>query len=256
MKRVVLLHGLGNSGGIWSACAAHWRPDTEIHAPELPWSGAGITGWRHERDSARLLEEVLAAVPGGADLVVAHSFASMPLLELLGRRALAGDPLEVSGAVLVNPFYRPSADDFPWAVIAPLLESFPATMAEGVRLQSGDRPIDPELRADIAQRLCEFVGPYGWLRFLDAYLSTPLVPVHTIGTPCLVIGGGRDATVDVAEARALGAALPRGRARILPGGGHFPMLEGPGWFTGAVHDFLDGLARRARSDSGAYPVGT
>ncbi|WP_432587805.1 alpha/beta hydrolase [Streptomyces sp. HD1123-B1] len=256
MRRVVLLHGLGNSGAIWSACAAHWRPDVEVHAPELPWGSAGIAGWRHERDSAALLAEVLAAVPGGADLVVAHSFASMPLLELLGRRAVAGDPPGVAGAVLVNPFYRPSADDFPWAMIAPLLASFPATMAEGVRLQSGNRPIDPALRADIAQRLCEFVGPYGWLRFLDAYLSTPLVPVHTIGSPCLVIGGDRDTTADAAEARTLAAALPRGRESIRTGGGHFPMLADPVWFTGAVHDFLDGPAERARSDSGAYPVGT
>ncbi|MEU8824316.1 alpha/beta hydrolase [Streptomyces sp. NPDC048636] len=256
MKRVVLLHGLGNTGAIWSATAAHWRPDVEIHAPELPWSGAGILRWRHERDVAALLADALAAVPGGADLVVAHSFASIPLLELLGRRAAAGEPPGMAGAVLVNPFYRPSADDFPWSMIAPLLASFPATMAEGVRLQSGDRPIERSLRADIAQRLCEFVGPYGWLRFLDAYLGTPLIPVPAIGTPCLVIGGDQDATADVAEARTLAAALPRGRARIRPGGGHFPMLEGPGWFTGAVHDFLDGLAQPARSDSGAHPVGT
>ncbi|WP_107424699.1 alpha/beta fold hydrolase [Streptomyces antioxidans] len=240
MKRIVLLHGLGNSSGIWAGLAAHWRPDVEVHAPDLPWTGAGIAEWRHERDSARLVEDVLAAVPGGgADLVVAHSFTSVLLLELLGRRALAGNPLEVPGVVLVNPFYRRTADDFAWGMMAPLLESFPTTMSEGIRLQSGDRPIAPELRGDIARRLCEWVGPYGWLRFLEAYLGTPLIRVAAIDTPCLVIGGDQDATADVDQARTLAAELPRGRLRVLSGAGHFPMLERPEWFTGVLHDFLD-----------------
>lgn len=244
MKQVLLLHGLGNSGGIWAAADPYWRPDVRIHTPDLPWSGEGIRTWRHETDSASRVEEALCAVPGGADLVVAHSFGALPLLELLSRRALTGQQVDLPGVVLVNPFYRRAADDFHWNMIAPLLTSFPETMAEGIRLQSGARPIAPDLLDDMARRLCEWVGPYGWLRFFDAYLKTPLLRTDLVGLPCLVIGADQDATAPAAESRLLAADLPAGEVRILPGGGHFPMLEQPRWFTGVVHDFLDRMPAR------------
>ncbi|MEV5241998.1 alpha/beta hydrolase [Streptomyces cinnamoneus] len=246
MKQIVLLHGLGNNGSIWTGTRGYWREDVQVHAPDLPWRGDGINTWRFESDSPARVGEVLAAVPGGADLVVAHSFSALPLLELLSRRAEAGRPAGLGGVVLVTPFYRRRPEDFHWNMIAPLLTSFPETMGEGIRLQSGSRRIDPELRADMARRLCEWVGPYGWLRFFDAYLNTPRLRVDLITVPTLVIGGGADPTAPVDEARLLAADLPAGEERIVPDGGHFPMLERPRWFTDAVQEFLDRVPARPR----------
>ncbi|MEU4213038.1 alpha/beta hydrolase [Streptomyces sp. NPDC026206] len=239
MRRVLLLHGLGNNSSIWSGLAGHWRQDVRIHAPDLPWHGGGIPQWRHETDSARLVGEAIDDVPGGADLIVAHSFTSVVLLELLSRRAAAGDPLDLPGVVLVNPFYRASADDFHWDMIAPTLRSFPETLAESLRLRSLDRPIDPALREDMARRLTEWIGPYGWLRFFDTYLRTPLFQVALVRTPCLVIGGALDASAPASDALALAGRMPAAEALILPDSGHFPMLERPGWFADTVHAFLD-----------------
>ncbi|GHC63157.1 alpha/beta fold hydrolase [Streptomyces cinnamoneus] len=245
MKQILLLHGLGNNGGIWNGVRPHWRDDVRVHAPDLPWRGDGIDTWRFETDSAARLEDVLAAVPGGADVVVAHSFSALPLLELLSRRARDGQPAGIGGVVLVTPFYRRQPEDFHWDMIAPLLTSFPETMGEGIRLQSGSRRIDPELRADMARRLCEWVGPYGWLRFFDAYLNSPRLRIDLITVPSLVIGGAEDPTAPVDEARLLAADLPAGEAHIVDGG-HFPMLERPRWFTDAVHEFLDRVPARPR----------
>ncbi|NEB42190.1 alpha/beta hydrolase [Streptomyces sp. SID14515] len=242
MKQILLLHGLGNNGAIWSRLQDHWRDDVRVHAPDLPWRSDGIDAWRYETDSASRVEEVISAVPGGPDVVVAHSFTVLPLLELLGRRALSGEPAGLSGIVLVTPFYRRDPDDFHWNMIAPLLANFPETMSEGIRLQSGDRPIDPDLRADMARRLCEWIGPYGWLRFFDAYLNSPRLRPDLITVPGLVIGAEGDATAPVGEARLLAADLAAGEALVLPEGGHFPMLEHPRWFTGSVQEFLDRTA--------------
>lgn len=250
MRQVLLLHGLGNNGGIWAAAQPHWRPDIRVHTPDLPWRGDGISDWRFETDSAARVGKALAAVEGGADVVVAHSFSALPLLELLSRKALAGEPVGPSGVVLMTPFYRRQPDDFHWNMIVPLLTSFHDTMAEGIRLQSLDRPIEPGLRADMARRLCEWVGPYGWLRFFEAYLNTPLLRPDLITVPCLVIGAERDRTAPVDEARLLAEDLPAGEARILPDGGHFPMLERPRWFTDTVHAFLDTVPARVSPSAG------
>ncbi|MFJ9845030.1 alpha/beta fold hydrolase [Kitasatospora sp. NPDC101155] len=245
MTRVVLLHGLGNNEHIWDALAGHWRPGVRVHAPRLPWHSGGIAGWRHETDSAGLLERVLDAAPGGADLVVAHSYSSIVLLDLLSRRAAAGDPLDLPAVVLVNPFYRGDADDFQWDLIAETLDDFPRTMAESIRLRTTDRPIDAELLADMARRMTDWIGPYGWLRFFDSYLRTPLFPVAEVRTPALVVGGALDESAPPEEARRLAAALPAADQLELPGCGHFPMLQLPDRFTAAVHAFIDRIPLRA-----------
>ncbi|MFD9454881.1 alpha/beta fold hydrolase [Streptomyces sp. NPDC059985] len=245
MSTVVLLHGLGNNEAIWEPTTAHWDPRVRVHAPRLPWHSGGIAAWRHESDSAGLLQDVLDAVPGGADVVVAHSFSSVLLLELLCRRAAAGNPLDVPAVVLVNPFYRADADEFHWDLLGTSMADFPRTMSESIRLRTLDRPIDEELRADMALRMTEWVGPYGWLRFFETYLRTPLLRVDLVHTPVLTIGGGLDLSAPVDEARRLAARLPAGNCVTAPDCGHFPMLERPEWFARTVESVLDGTPARS-----------
>ncbi|MFG2132141.1 alpha/beta fold hydrolase [Streptomyces sp. NPDC048751] len=251
MTNVVLLHGLANNEAIWSALDGHWPADLEVHAPRLPWHSGGIADWRHETDSAARLQDVLDAVPGGPGVVVAHSFSSVVLLELLSRRAAAADPLDVPAVVLVNPFYRSDADAFHWNMIAPILDDFPRTMAESIRLRTSGHPIEEERLADMARRMTEWIGPYGWLRFFDTYLRTPLFRVDLVETPALVIGCAADRSAPAEQAGHLAARLPAGRALTVPDCGHFPMLERPAWFTGAVHTFLERIPDRARPLAGA-----
>ncbi|MEU6484890.1 alpha/beta hydrolase [Streptomyces sp. NPDC046887] len=251
MKNVVLLHGLANNEAIWGSLSGRWQPGLRIHAPRLPWHGGGIADWRHEADSAARLQDVLDAVPGGPDLVVAHSFSSVVLLELLCRRAAAADPLNVPAVVLVNPFYQSDADSFHWDMIAPTLDDFPRTMAESIRLRTPGHRIEAERLADMARRMTEWIGPYGWLRFFDTYLRTPLFRVDLVDTPALVIGGAADRSAPAEQARHLASRLPAGRSVTVPGCGHFPMLERPAWFTGTVHRFLEQAPDRARPLAGA-----
>lgn len=56
--------------------------------------------------------------------------------------------------------------------------------------------------------------------------------------PTLIIGGGQDRCTPPAALQALAHVLPDARYLDLPGAGHWPQLEDPDAFDGALADFL------------------
>ncbi|GAB3484190.1 alpha/beta fold hydrolase [Amycolatopsis cihanbeyliensis] len=242
--RILLLHGLANSGAVWDGFVDRWRARAEVWTAELPWRNDGDPVWGHEGEPSRWIESALTRVPGGVDLVVAHSMSANLLVELLNRRAAdIRHRYGLAGAVLVSPFYRREVEDFRWSALGDLIARFEHTMREGIRMHA-TRSIDPELLDDLALRVCERVGPHGWVRFLDTYLRTPLLRTELITLPCKVIVGADDTTVPPEEGVALAEDLPAGTAELLDGCGHFPMLREPDRFAAIVHHFLDTLGHR------------
>lgn len=235
--QVLLLHGLASSGAMWDEFAPRADGDCELWVADLPWRGEGVTGWGEQEDVARWVTEALAAVPGGADVVVAHSFAANVLLAHLDS---GGNQLRA--IVLVSPFYRPAADDFDWSTIAYYLNDFDRILGEGIRVRSGRR-LDPERQRDMALRVRDRIGPYGWIRFFDTYLRTPRLRMDRITVPCLVIGGEEDFASFPSDSRALAAALPDARVHVLSGCGHFAMAERADEFTALVNAFLNTVER-------------
>jgi pimeloyl-ACP methyl ester carboxylesterase len=61
-----------------------------------------------------------------------------------------------------------------------------------------------------------------------------------IAAPTLVIHGGADTTVPLPASEAWTRAIPDARLLVLPDVGHFPHVEAPSEFFGAVDTFLDG----------------
>ncbi|AVT29693.1 alpha/beta hydrolase [Plantactinospora sp. BC1] len=259
--RTLLLHGLGSSRAIWDRFESRAPAWLELWDAELPWASAGDTGWSHRADATGAAAQALAAVPGGADLVVAHSFAANTLLELLGRAGRVGGPAEpetirpamamaptVAGAmplpravVLVSPFYRPAADDFDWAAIDFYLNHFHRILEEGIRV-SAPAGLPAEVRVAMGERVRERIGPYGWMRFFDAYLRTPFLPVADLALPLLVISGDGDFAARPGDGRALADAAPAGRYALLADCGHFAMAEHPDRFAALVADFAHPLS--------------
>jgi pimeloyl-ACP methyl ester carboxylesterase len=240
--RILLLHGMANNSGVWDRlCAEAGRHplvrSAELWSADLPWRAGGPADWSHRPDATGWLAETLTelrAVAGPADLVVAHSYAATMTLDLLTTPAAAQD---VRGALLISPFFRPTAADFSWATVTGLAEKFQLTMVEGIRVMSAGRG-NPALHPAMAQRVCEEIGPYGWARFLELYLRTPWMPAGDLARPVLVAAGDADVVADPAEGAALAARLPQGTFRLLAGAGHFPMVEQ----TGAVLDLIGELA--------------
>ncbi|WP_079405182.1 alpha/beta fold hydrolase [Streptomyces sp. 3211] len=232
--RVLALHGLAASGTSWRPYAELASPEVELWTAELPWGAAGPTDWSRHGDPGAWIGAALAAVPGGADVVLAHSFSAV-----LAVRYLAGVPQgeQPRALVAVSPFHRADPADFHWDDAAHYLGIFQEAFEEAVRIASV-RELAPQTRRDMAVLVRNRVGPYGWLRFWESYLRTPSVDTRALGLPVLVVAGEDDRLAPPRDAAVLAAALPQGRLELLPGCGHFPMAEQPRLFADTVHRLI------------------
>ncbi|MEU6231566.1 alpha/beta hydrolase [Kitasatospora sp. NPDC047058] len=242
--RVLLLHGLAANDTVWDLALPALPADHQLWTARLPWRTETIADFHggHEEPGLRdRLAEALQAVPGGAEVVVAHSMAANVLLDLLDQELKAGVDAPrrygIRALVLVSPFYRSRADQFDWDTISYYLNDFHLIMEEGLRAHSGGR-LSADLRQAMGERVRDRVGPYGWFRFFDLYLRTPALATARLGLPTLVLAGETDFAARPEEGVALAAALPDARCLVLPGSGHFPMLDTAERFAAAVADFV------------------
>ncbi|REH48487.1 pimeloyl-ACP methyl ester carboxylesterase [Kutzneria buriramensis] len=232
---MLLLPGLACRAGDWDAFADHVGDRFELWDVELPWHGVEDLAWTRRGDLGRLLAGAVADAGTRFDAIVAHSFSASLLLEVLAAGMLRPVPV-----VLVSPLYRASADDFDWATISHYLNDFHLIFAEALTLRRGGGR-----RADRAARLLrDRIGPYGWTRFFELYLRSPLLDLGAVTAPGLVLCGDGDIATRSADCRRLAAALPDGEYRQLARCGHFPMAQRPGPLADAVAAFLDDLAPR------------
>ena len=65
-----------------------------------------------------------------------------------------------------------------------------------------------------------------------------LARLAQLDVPVLVVGGERDALTGVGSVHAVAASFPRAQAVVLPRAGHFPWVDEPEAFRGAVSEFL------------------
>ncbi|SBU98598.1 Pimeloyl-ACP methyl ester carboxylesterase [Streptomyces sp. Ncost-T6T-1] len=233
--RVLALHGLAASGTTWRAFGERVSAHAELWIAELPWGAGGESAWSHRGDPAEWIGAAMRAVPGGADVVIAHSFSAMLAVEHLAGAPRAGQP---SALVLVSPFHRRDPADFHWDTAGHYLGIFQEVFEEALRISPG-RVLAPGTRRDMAILVRDRVGPYGWLRFWESYLRSPFVDTSGLGLPVLVVAGENDRFAAPRDAALLAAALPQARLELLPDCGHFPMTEQPERFADTVRLLLD-----------------
>jgi pimeloyl-ACP methyl ester carboxylesterase len=116
------------------------------------------------------------------------------------------------------------------------VDSFQTLMADGIRIHTDGR-VPAAHRDDLARRVCERVGPYGWTDFFRSYLALPHVAMHALDLPCLVVTGAEDTAALPAEGALLASRLPRGDLVELTGCGHFLMSERPEALRDAIEQF-------------------
>ncbi len=231
--RVLMLHGLAGSASSWREFGSLADAGCELWAADLPWRGEGFGGWAQRHDASGWVLDAVAAVPGGPDVVIAHSFSATMMLTLLAHGAMPA----LRAAVFVAPFYRPAVEDFDWETISYYLNSFHEILVEGIKVGASGR-VRSDVQLDMALKVRERVGPFGWTRFFDAYLQTPMLNLDDVTVPCLVVGGDHDPASFPEDSLRLAAALPRAEVHVLPGSGHFPMVQHPREFAGLVNSFL------------------
>ncbi|MEV6958264.1 alpha/beta hydrolase [Streptomyces sp. NPDC051207] len=242
--RALLLHGLGSSESSWDAFVEHRPPGLELWSAGLPWRAGGAFAVA-ERDDAAWITEAVARIPGGVDVVIAHSFATVLLLTLLADTAAAGkdprDTLGIRAAVLVSPFHRQRPEDFSWAELPHFLDLLRLGAEDGIQARSR-KHLDPDLRAEMAERSLEQLGPHWVVRHLHAYLRTPFLPVGQVDLPVHVVVGAEDPIAPPAEGTGLAALLGNASLDRIDGCGHTPMAERPERFSLAVQQFLTTLS--------------
>jgi pimeloyl-ACP methyl ester carboxylesterase len=233
--RVLLVPGLAGSAGVWDALADRCPESLDIWIAQPPWASTGDGRWSHETDASSWITEAVLALDEPVDAVVAHSFAAAMLLEQLVRQDC---PIRPRAVVLVSPFYRARPQDFDWSTLSKYLNGFHAILEEGLRLDLGGQLPD-DVRSLMALRLRDCVGPYGWLRFFDAYLRTPFLDAVAVRPAVLVVSGDRDLAAPPSDARALAQALPGAQLELITDCGHFPMAEYPDRMAALLATFLD-----------------
>ncbi|WP_067464449.1 alpha/beta fold hydrolase [Actinomadura macra] len=240
---LLLLHGLAGGRLAWAPLRARLPEDLPVWSPELPWSAGEGPRWDHRADPVRILADAMTASASGGvpDVVVAHSYAANVLLTLLADRTRP----RPSAVVLVAPFYRASEQDFTWPEMTRYMDGFLPLIDEGLRLGSAGR-LSGEVRESMATRVRDRLGPYGWIRFFDAYLRTPFLDTAALDLPVLIVGGEQDPAARPQDARALAAALPDCRLELLPSCGHNAMIEHPDRFAVIVREFLARFVPRIR----------
>jgi pimeloyl-ACP methyl ester carboxylesterase len=230
------VHGLGATGVVWRPVLDAMPATWDLLTFAMPWDAAQGGDWAHRPDPETWLTRALQLPDRPPDVLVAHSFAANVALRLLSADPGAGP----RALVLVSPFYRGSPDAVDWSVLSHYVNGFQGLLKEGLLAGAGDR-LDEGLVDAMADRVRDRIGPYGWLRFFTLFAGTPMLDLAALTMPCLVIGGGDDTASYPADCEALARRLPRGSSAILPGCGHFAMVDNPTRTAGLLTDFVSGV---------------
>lgn len=228
---LLLVHGAGGSHRSWGAIPARLAEEggLRVLAPDLPGHGASDGP---AIASIPALADWLAAflTAAGAERAAAagHSMGALAALELAARHPGRVRRLALLGsaaAMPVNQALLDMARDDPPAACALIAKWGFAK----------EPPPSPDLTAGLAGQLaqCPPGSLHAGLAACNAY-SGGEAAAALVRCPAAVIVGSQDRMAAPEAARALAAALPRGRAIVLDAAGHMMMASHPG----AVGDAL------------------
>lgn len=242
---VVLVHGWGLHGGVWTTLVASLRDRYRLTVVDLP--GHGESGDCGPFDLAQLAAWLGDAVPGPR-VWVGWSLGALACLQLALDR-----PHQVRGLVLMGATPRfTTAPDWHPGVTPQLLDTFAAELHDnpralmmrflGLQVQ-GSASARESLKALRAQWAGRPMARLGGLRAGLEILRRADMRAHLpcIQCPTVVIAGERDRLVPPEASAELAAGLDAGRLEVLAGSGHAPFVAQPDRVAALLDDFLCAL---------------
>ena len=213
---VVMLHGVGNNGSMWSHLMAS-LPEYHCLAPDLPGHGdSRAFEWSSRIETARVVGDLIEAraIDGRAH-VIGLSLGGSVALELLASRPELLDHVVVDGcAAMPSRAIRPMKIGV--FAISPFLRFAPVARLVGRAF--GVQP-GGHLTTFVAQMRA--VDPKSFRRaFADAN-DTRITP-SLLAAPCptLLVAGERELSHVRASNRLLAEQMPHGEARMVRGANH------------------------------------
>ncbi len=222
---VVMVHGLGVSNRYLVPALRAFAREHRVFAPDLP--GVGRSS-RPARDLSMVeladgLCDWMDVVGVGTAVLVGHSLGCQVVTQLAARH-----PDRVAAVVLTSPAPDPSRGSLPRQAWRLLLD--------GSRERLG--------MTLIAATDYPRVGLGGMLRGLRAAARREDQPhLDAVDHRTLVIRGGRDPLVSAGWAQALADTFPTAAVVTLPDAPHGVPYSAVGPFVGAVHAFVQEVAR-------------
>ncbi|MDD7964392.1 alpha/beta fold hydrolase [Actinomycetospora lemnae] len=236
---VVLLHGFPETSATWRAVATDLAADHHVVVPDL--RGAGCSGFAPPgtdayaaADLAADLTDLARALDLPAATVVGHDLGAMAAVawararpDRVARLVLSGGGVPGYGLAELGPAHLRTFGDAPPGVVEaaerPRLRAFLAAFTGTPAF-----PLDDAVAAHAPPgRLDAAMGRY---RALDRDAVAQRADPRPLAMPVLVVAGGAP---DISAAT-VSALRPDRRVVVVPGAGHYTLVEQPAAFADAV----------------------
>lgn len=240
---VVLIHGWGSHGGVWTEIARELAQDFRVTVPDLPGHGRSRDFAPDAFTPEIMMGQIQGLLSGPA------TWVGWSMGGLVALAAAQQAPEAVPRLVLVNatPKYVQSPD-WPHAMPPSVLEQFgqnleqdyAGTIERFLTLQTAgdDRAVLRRLREIFRHGEPVTAALRAGLRLLMDQDRREVL--GDIDVPALVIQGERDRLVPMGAARFLAEHLPQARLAPVAGAGHAPFLSHPAAFLEELKGFMDG----------------
>lgn len=240
---VVLIHGWGLHGGIFSSLVAQLARDYRVTTVDLPGHGRSPAPDHHfDLDKTA---DVLAKLIGKPALWLGWSLGGLVAMTIASRHAQA-----VNALVLVSATPRfIKSKDWPHAMApetlagfaAGLTEDYQATLDRFLSLQTGKEKNSRELIRRLREQVLKHgdPDPMALAAGLDILRDTDLRPqLASLEQPALVINGGRDRLTPPAAGEYLANNLANGQYTLFDDAGHAAFLSHEQAFTTCLNKFF------------------
>jgi len=248
---LLLIHGWGMHGGVWSELAQKLAVNFRVHSIDLPGYGYSKIEDSNQRNNSDIwsidavVDELSSCFPESLN-VCGWSLGGQVALRWAVR-----EPLKVSRLILVasTPCFV-QRNDWPFGMEKSVLEKFATELEENhattlrrfITLQLRGSENERELLAMLRERLLSRGAPdMGALRsglsiLRDVDLRSEL---QDVSQPTLVIAGERDKLTPREASHSLARTIPRASLVEVMGAAHAPFLSHPDSFTKHVKSFLN-----------------
>lgn len=239
---LVMLHGWGMHGGIWSDAAARLAQAFEVHNVDLPGHGESgpPDGFALEAVTGQLaahFDQPLALLGWSLGGIIAQHWAARAPEQVRRLVLVASTPCFAARAGWDCGMPQETLAQF----AAELERNHAATLRRFLALQLRGSENERELLAALRERLFGRGEPHmaalrGGLDILrDVDLREQLPQIRQ---PVLAIAGARDKLTPPQASHHMAQAVRNGRALEIEGAAHAPFLSHPEQFVETVRDFL------------------